>query len=345
MKKILVLGAGFTANFGAPVAKQVWNELFNSQLIQQRKDIRSALLKYVNNHDFESFYDEIMSGEFLEGDKKATTQAIEIIFQNIDEICKIKIFPKINTFALLNLIQLFSNHRLGKGFIFTLNQDLFLERLFKHNEHQLFNMPLSYLGLIEQTFIENDQLTILPTLEELESWKSTFSFNDNLYYIKLHGSYKWKSCNGTNQLIIGKRKNEQIKNEPLLNWYFELFQHTLSEKAIILIMGYSFSDEHINNEIIKSIKEYGSSLIICDIVDFNTFKNNLLPNNKEDRNLIIENLRGYYINLLEKALPGGQITGPLQKMLITGRNAHPYLRIFLDSLEVPANYFETNPFY
>jgi hypothetical protein len=48
-------------------------------------------------------------------------------------------------------------------------------------------------------------------------------------------------------MAVGTEKSKQIARLPLLRWYGELFGRVLSaEGRRIMIVGYSFADEHIN---------------------------------------------------------------------------------------------------
>ena len=74
-----------------------------------------------------------------------------------------------------------------------------------------------------------------------------------LHYIKLHGSFNWMSSDGKRIMVIGHKKESQIANEPLLKHYFEQFEGELSREGVqLLLVGYSFRDEHINKIISQS---------------------------------------------------------------------------------------------
>lgn len=81
-------------------------------------------------------------------------------------------------------------------------------------------------------------------------------------YVKLHGSIEWTDANGR-MMIIGTDKEEQRLNFPLLAAYGDLFESILSQSDRLLIMGYSFSDWHINRAIHEAVKQ-GLKLLIWD---------------------------------------------------------------------------------
>ncbi len=43
MKSILFTGAGFSANFGGPLAREISNLIFNNPIVQNNKILREAL--------------------------------------------------------------------------------------------------------------------------------------------------------------------------------------------------------------------------------------------------------------------------------------------------------------
>ncbi len=82
---------------------------------------------------------------------------------------------------------------------------------------------------------------------------------ENFAYIKLRGSYGWVSQDGLDRIVVGTAKATIIEKEPLLRWYFGLFQEVLShQERNLVVIGYGFGDEHINQLIARSIK--GSAL-------------------------------------------------------------------------------------
>ena len=57
-KHILLTGAGFTHNFGTPLASGMWAEIFNQTKIQSSQELRKRLLK---DFDYESIYTKILN--------------------------------------------------------------------------------------------------------------------------------------------------------------------------------------------------------------------------------------------------------------------------------------------
>jgi hypothetical protein len=85
----------------------------------------------------------------------------------------------------------------------------------------------------------------------------------NFHYIKLHGSYGWKRSNLSDCLVIGYNKENQIVDEPLLSYYFELFQKSLNASNVqLMIIGYGFGDRHINRVLADAHKKSGLRIYV-----------------------------------------------------------------------------------
>jgi hypothetical protein len=112
-----------------------------------------------------------------------------------------------------------------------------------------------------------------------------------LHYVKLHGSFNWRSSDGHSRMVIGKNKRGQIASEPLLEFYFNTFEKELSQKyGRLFVIGYSFLDEHINEVIAKS----GIELHIIDRLDFDLFKKELIEKKPHGREIEKRICNSYY---------------------------------------------------
>jgi hypothetical protein len=83
-------------------------------------------------------------------------------------------------------------------------------------------------------------------------------------YFKLHGSSNWQTYKDASLLIMGGNKSANIAASALLSWYEQLFRETLRELgARLMVIGYSFSDTHINNHV-REGADAGMKLFIID---------------------------------------------------------------------------------
>ncbi|MCX6753860.1 MAG: SIR2 family protein [Candidatus Nomurabacteria bacterium] len=262
---MLLTGAGFTRNFGGFLAREMWSKIFNNPLVQASAEARGLLL---NDFDFESVYSAKMSHG--EETIKIIRGAVEMAYKDLDDTVKNWVFnhdnpTALNTYGLGELFSFISSRGSDKGWFFTLNQDIYMERSRGYRSPGAsFTQSMGHgdIGLIT-----------LPSEIDLEKTKNTLN---NASYIKLHGSYGWISSHGGNQMVIGKNKVNDIDQEPLLKWYFEIFQNLIKEgNKKLLIIGYGFADNHINDILLNGIQEHGLSLYVISTTDPETFKNRL----------------------------------------------------------------------
>jgi hypothetical protein len=266
---ILLTGAGFTHNFGGFLAREMWSKIFNNPLVQANAEARNLLL---DDFDFESVYSAKMSHG--EETIKIIRDAVEMAYKDLDDTVKKWVFNQanptaLNTYGLSELLSLISQGGSEKGWFFTLNQDLYMER--KHG----YRSPGASFG---QPFVDKDEgggvkLITLPDGSGVEKVKATLN---NSSYIKLHGSYGWISSRGGNQMVIGKNKSSDISQEPLLKWYLDIFKDLIYEgNKKLLIIGYGFADNHINDILLKGVQKHNLNLYVINPTDPETFKNRL----------------------------------------------------------------------
>lgn len=283
------------------MVKDIYNPL-----IQGNSEARELLL---NDFDFESVYSAKMSaGEEV---IRVIRMAVEAAYKDLDNTVKNWTFDHNNPTALdiCKLGELFSfisSRGSDKGWLFTLNQDLYMERKYGYRS------PGASFG---QPSVDKDdggvKTVILPDQADVDKLKDTLN---NTAYIKLHGSYGWVSSHGGNQMVIGKNKVSDIEQEPLLRWYFEIFQNLIYEgNKKLLVMGYGFADNHINDILLKGVQEHALSLYIINPTDPEMFKDRLAGKPvhsgmyKVSKYLKIwDGVRGYFPYTLRQIYPPDQ---------------------------------------
>ena len=89
-------------------------------------------------------------------------------------------------------------------------------------------------------------------------------------------------------MVIGNRKAQQIAEQSLLSWYFDVFRAIVSEGDVrLMVIGYSFADEHINEAIAAAVRNHGLRVFIWD-VGFDSVRQRLLST--EDGKTILSSL-------------------------------------------------------
>lgn len=336
-ENILLLGAGFSKNFGAPLANEMWYLIFNHKKIQAQPRIRELML---NNFDYELIYDAVLEGfvdnegvlgkkclpiEFRSDEKEAMMEATNFAYKHIDDVFmqyvnyleknrhektkQKEVLTGVSQFISLFqqvYLQVVSSDGYSiytsdgfpwivrsdkSSFIFTLNQDLFFEKVYNQN---LF-FDKTFQKICCNPGIENEQDSGLFNLPNEDKLRNNDIFSkENIFLIKLHGSYNWIGSNGKKSMVIGRHKEDKIKKEPLLNRYFETFKEVLSQgQRRLLIIGYGFGDDHINRVISNAVKNHELKVYILSSGSIQKLKEKL-SENCEDFINIYNGISGYF---------------------------------------------------
>jgi len=272
---ILLTGAGYTRNFGGFLGREMWAKIFNNPSIQNNSKIRSMLL---SDFDFESIYSNIhKSNEFNATDKTAIDDAVEQAYRDLDSMIvqwRTRADNLLDSGAFFGkFLGLFTGHGKERGMFFTLNQDLFMERYYSYLSPGVKPFPQTVSQ--NNPIFPREEFVALP-LDGPKGFEEDIHGKTGFIYIKLHGSYGWLSSDGKSRMVIGKNKLEDILNEPLLNFYLQTFSDVVQQgKKKLLIIGYGFQDDHINEILIKGISSFGLKIYIINPQDPETFKENL----------------------------------------------------------------------
>ena len=270
MTHILLLGAGFSRNWGGLLADEVFDSLIGLPEIRGDNYLKTLLWNSKMNGGFENALSAVQAAYI--GDKKRYSDPLNRLQQAVSEV-----FQNMNQgFFELNDIE-FQNHldRMLRTYlfrfdaIFTLNQDVLLEH------HYLRHLDLS--GGQNWHGPQLPGLKRIPSHEEIHnpswgqvSWEpiapEEFQIRDRYQPLfKLHGSSNWKNSQGGELLIIGGDKSRAIQSHAVLAWYFEIFQEYLNQpECKLAVIGYSFKDSHINNVIIEAIENSGLEFFLID---------------------------------------------------------------------------------
>ena len=310
VNRILLTGAGFTHNFGAPIASGMWNLIFNNPVVQEEKQIIRLLR---NNFDFEDVYYNVVhqiESEYSQEQKDILSKAVLDAYMEIDEIIsqfEIHGDRQTRNDCLKFLINEFQN-------VFTLNQDCFLERYDLSRESNII-LPCV-----------NSKLLKKPNGEKFDPKKDFCEVGDNIEsaipkpgknqrnYIKLHGSFDWIQNNSENIMVIGRDKKKQIHRHPLLCAYFDEFKkQVMQENTKLMIIGYGFGDKHINEILKKGVSESGLKIyIICPENAKDFFEKTLGEDKDKDKanvEIIRKGICGYFPCTLTDVFPQGKPSG------------------------------------
>jgi hypothetical protein len=245
---ILLLGAGFSRNWGGLVASQVTSDLMG----RLQNDARAVSM--LNRMNFEDALAQLQ-GEFLHG-RTVESETRLVSFQNALS----GMFARMNshfrsaTFEFSNdVARSFAKFLVRFDAIFTLNQDLLLEIHYRND-----NVVLWHGSRWQGTQMPG--LRALPLADPLDrtsgKWRPEEPFQSSPTmqpFYKLHGSSGWEIADGQPLLVIGREKTGTISRHPILHWSYQRFEEYLHrDQTRVMVIGYGFADDHINQSLIDA---------------------------------------------------------------------------------------------
>jgi hypothetical protein len=260
MHHFLLLGAGFSRNWGGWLASEVFDYLLGSPEILDNPHLRRALWKTKDSGGFEQTLSQLQSDHPLglaeeERASRGFEQALIRMFTHMNsallEVNDLEIgTPQRNTIG--SLLARFDA-------IFTLNQDLLLEHIYMPHSPRGSQLP----GLKRQP--EADGRIADSWVHGLWTDSGQTLPDGNLQPVyKLHGSTNWRTAEGGNLLVLGAAKIQLIQSSRLLNSYAQLLEGSLSQpNARLMVIGYGFGDRHIN-EILARAGARGMKMFVID---------------------------------------------------------------------------------
>jgi SIR2-like domain len=266
---VLLLGAGFSRNWGGWLASETFEYLLGCPQVD--KDLRELLwrCRWLGG-GFEHALSELQSEAGRKPDDGATQQRLEklesAIRQMFDDMDKA--FSAITHFEFHNSRQyLIATYFVRFDAIFTLNQDLLLERHYLNGNVSLLSSSRSWNGWqipgMRPRPIEAPNE--IPKRSPDEASKFVVQKNQQPFF-KLHGSSNWiDERNGRPVLVMGGNKPSTIQQHPILKWNEERFTEYLTKPDTrLMVIGYSFGDEHINDAIDQAAKRDSLRVFIID---------------------------------------------------------------------------------
>ena len=169
-RQILLTGAGFTKNFGGFLASEMWAQIFNSRHIKPHKKLGEILR---HDFDYESVYNRVLVGGNSAEERKALEMALLDAYQQLDQRIRNmhinQVGGAVDLDKLRMILDRFSGSENMRGYFFTLNQDLFIERWYL-SENQLWapGIPNHVSGRREAA-ISDEDIIALPTAEVMKT--------------------------------------------------------------------------------------------------------------------------------------------------------------------------------
>ena len=274
MTYVLLTGAGFSRNWGGWLATEAFEYLVGCPEIDD--NLRHLLwTSKSNGGGFEDALAQLQQN-YNHSKDEATKKPLEALqagivgmFTYMDQAFGQTPFEQ-PTQPLEYTIRNF----LGKfDAIFTLNQDLLLERHYPaddghivgHRTWKGWHMP--GMKLLDPALRTYPYVHTKTEMRVPETQPADFKERAGAQpYFKLHGSTNWIAGEGQGRLLImGGNKAVEIGQYPILTWYHKRFGEYLScPNTRLMVIGYSFSDYHINDAIMQAADKGELRLFIVD---------------------------------------------------------------------------------
>ena len=254
-KRVLLVGAGFSRNWGGLTARELAGRLMAHPAVQARPRLAELLLQELS---FEDALEKTRTGLFEAADAEALEAAIKASFDSMDEGYKNPSPPVLG--AMINdFIGMFCPGPvgIGTGYLFSLNQDLLLERIYGTI---VTRQKLMIPGITWQEPPRHLPAGAwpIPFATPVDPATNEPQLLKNFNYIKLHGSINWRAGDGSSPIVMGRRKQLTIARSPLIGWYHRVFERVLCSGDIrLMVIGYGWGDEHINEPIADAVRNHG----------------------------------------------------------------------------------------
>ncbi len=270
MTFLLLTGAGFSYNWGGPLASDVFSALLaDSDLDDHTRD-----LLFDSGGAFEKVLADLQLSTDPDDQKRydALITSVVGIFNGMNNTFMHMQFEFENPPSVQHSLASFLSRFHA---IFTLNQDALLEQHYNPMIGPPMNwghLQLPGMGFM-QPFRPSGARQDKFALMEPNPPFGTFGSGAQPY-VKLHGSVNWVESNmGKRILIMGGQKAVSIGRYPILTWYHDQFRTMLLRpSARLMVIGYSFSDTHINDAIVDGLAA-GLKLFVVDPFALKVLKN------------------------------------------------------------------------
>jgi len=267
----LLIGAGVSIACGLPGVDDL-------SIIVREKVKGSNFEKILDASDnVEVILNKIQQLKSLIGSKTTingiTLENIITIEKDVKETILTKLSEEVGFDKLCNLfIWLNYINRENEKEIFTLNYDLLIERALENVDLPYFS---GFIGNVRPFFIS----------DSVDDFTGLFIKHDWTKLWKLHGSLNFKkSCE--NKIYIENNINDEFENllvypsmekylssrkAPFISYLDRFRRYLQNGEKILIILGYSFNDEHINEIIINGLNSNSLLTILSFAYDDNTY--------------------------------------------------------------------------
>ncbi len=282
MTHILLTGAGFTHNWGGWLSVEAFEYLLGAREIDH--ELREELWLDKNaGRGFEATLERLQQQAKSDpsGPKARQVEALMVALAGMFSLMD-KGLARQNFEFQQDIAYQLGPFLTRFDAIFTLNQDLFLERKYFSGMSPL-GVPGKWAGAYTPGIAPPAPATAFDPDHEFTARRSPMAPGNFLLhphtqpYIKLHGSSNWYDDGGRGMLVMGGNKTVAIDANPLLAWYAEILDRLLQQgNTKLMVIGYGFGDKHINDAIIAGCRR-GLKVFIVDPAGVDVIDHRLPP--------------------------------------------------------------------
>jgi SIR2-like protein len=263
MRRILLTGAGFSRNWGGWIASEAFEYLLGAPEIDVH--LRYELWRTrTNGGGFEDTLANLQAA-YHASTSPENRQRLEAMTAAI-----VGMFSAMRKSYAAERLEPDDRHKLWVmrflaqfDAIFTLNQDTLLEDYYIGKVRWSEKWPGSYLPYMER--LSSDTRIDGRVADSLMTPATHLALSPELQpYYKLHGSWTWYS-GADRLLVIGANKAATIQTSNVLTKYHQEFAQQLGASGTrLMVIGYSFGDQHINEVICQAADKGQLRIFIID---------------------------------------------------------------------------------
>ena len=276
MGRHLLIGAGFSRNWGARVATDIFGQLLSLPAIGDHPRLRALLINHQSAGGFEYALSELQSRTDApsQQDRRTLETALQLLFARINR----NLFARNGGIEFQNRRRWMVREFLGLfDSIFTLNQDLLLEH--------------HYVQHVELLSSRKWDGAILPYMRPIPSpdnhisdrrWSHflwvpeeppTLNGPNSQPIFKLHGSTNWRPNSASDLMILGGTKETAIQQQEVLSRYFREFRAAVcTQGARVCILGYGFGDDHVTRVLEHAMLNSALTTFLIDTAGIDAYR-------------------------------------------------------------------------
>lgn len=265
---------------GIPVMSVLATGFYTTLNADEKTYVKDVLKIDISKEPFKSNLEKLLevlySQKFLLEQQGGELTKVITFIKKVTDFLLVKCKNEENNKAYPDVLELYKSfyrkliyrdNNLSKTNIFTTNYDLYSESALDALGVLYCN---GFSGFIDRHF--NPAVFNYAFAEQMELSNNKWNVIDNFIYLyKLHGSINWTESGGQSHLFnvrevqnlnegTGERmiyptpmKHMATLASPYSDLFREFQKKIMQEKTVLVVVGYSFSDEHINNLIYQAL--------------------------------------------------------------------------------------------